>query len=106
MVEINERIVAEADDRGESLLVDEFLTLIEQYHSHDRPGIAWDTLEAYTDAMAGTDYGHGHDMEGVLDAVDERLTDDEYRVLPGVGAHAWLWTAPRDAYWSSLVRRW
>ena len=77
MVEINERIVAEADDRGESLLVDEFLTLIEQYHSHDRPGIAWETLEAYPDAMAGTDYGHGHDMEGVLDAVDERLTDGD-----------------------------
>ena len=79
MVEINERIVAEADDRGESLLVDEFLTLIEQYHSHDRPGIAWETLEAYTEAMGGTDYGHSHDMEGVLDAVDERLTDGEYR---------------------------
>ena len=79
VTEINERIVAEADDRGESLLVDEFLTLIEQYHSHDRPGIAWETLEAYTEAMGGTDYGHSHDMEGVLDAVDERLTDGEYR---------------------------
>ena len=42
----------------------------------------------------------------VVDDVDKRLTDDENRVLPGVGAHAWLWTAPRDAYWSSLVRRW
>lgn len=79
VTEINERIVAEADDRGESLLVDEFLTLIEQYHPHDRPGIAWETLEAYTEAMAGTDYGHSYDMEGVLDAVDERLTDGEYR---------------------------
>jgi hypothetical protein len=79
VTEINERIVAEADDRGESLLVDEFLTLIEQYHPHEHPGITWGTLEAYTDAMAGTDYGHSHDMEGVLDAVDDRLTDGEYR---------------------------
>ncbi|EMA49471.1 hypothetical protein [Halococcus thailandensis] len=79
VTEINERIVAEADDRGESLLVDEFLRLIEQYHTHERPGIAWATLEAYTEAMAGTDHGHSHDMEGVLDAIDDRLTDGEYR---------------------------
>ena len=38
--------------------------------------------------------------------VVEAILNDEHRVLPGVGAHAWLWTAPRDAYWSSLVRRW
>jgi hypothetical protein len=77
MTDINERIVAEADDRGESLLVDEFLALIEQYHPHDRPGIAWETIEAYTEAMEGTDYGHSHDMDGFLDTVDDRLVDGD-----------------------------
>jgi hypothetical protein len=77
MADINERIVAEADDRGGSLLVDEFVRLVEQYHPHDRPGIAWDTLEAYTEAMEGTDFGHSHDMDGFLDTVDDRLVDGD-----------------------------
>lgn len=77
MVDINERIVAEADDRGESLLIDEFLALIEQYHPHDRPGIAWETLEAYTEAMETTDYGHTYDMDGLLKTVEDRLLDGD-----------------------------
>lgn len=77
MADINERIVAEADDRGGSLLVDEFVRLVEQYHPHDRPGIAWETLETYTEAMEGTDFGHTHDMDGFLETVDDRLVDGD-----------------------------
>jgi hypothetical protein len=77
VTDINERIIAEADDRGGSLLVDEFLTLIEQYHPHDRPGIAWETLEAYTEAMESSDFGREHGMGGFLDTVDDRLIDGD-----------------------------
>jgi hypothetical protein len=77
MTDINERIVAEADDRGGALLVDDFLRLVEQYHPHDRPGIAWETLEAYTEAMEDSDFGHAHDMDGFLDTVEDRLIDGD-----------------------------
>jgi hypothetical protein len=84
VTDINERILTEADDRGGSLLADDFVRLVEQYHPHDRPGIAWDTLEAYTEALEGTDFGHTHEMDGFLDAVDEHLVDGDSKYTTDV----------------------
>jgi hypothetical protein len=75
MVDTNERILAEAVHRGESMVVDELVALIEQYHPHEQPGVAWETLEAYADALEDTELSF--DAEEFLDMVNEQLTDPD-----------------------------
>ena len=76
MVETDERIIAEAADRGETLVVDELVRLIEQYHPHDQPGIARETLEAYARRMEETTE-HEFNAEEFLETIDERLEDGD-----------------------------
>jgi hypothetical protein len=75
MVEVNERVLAEAVHRGDSLVVDELVRLIEQYHPHEQPGVTKETLKAYVRALEDTEQGQRFDADEVVDVVDERLTD-------------------------------
>ena len=75
MADLNDRIIQEAADEGESLLVDDFVRLVEQYHTHDRPGVAWETLEAYAHRLDDATAEDRFDADGVLDAIEGRITD-------------------------------
>ncbi len=76
MVELHDHIIEEFGHRGDSLLADEFLSLIEQYHSTDGPGVPWDVVEAYANAL---------DREGLsqlnsdvmLDRIEEKRRNSE-----------------------------
>ena len=74
MPDLDDDIVQEAAERGESLVIDDFVRLVEQFHSDEDPGVARDTLDAYARAVA--DERAGFDAEGVLRTVDDRVTDD------------------------------
>jgi hypothetical protein len=76
MVDRNDRIVRAAADEGESLLVDDFVRLIEQYHDNDRAGVARETLDAYARRLE--DERPDFDADAFLGAIDDRLTDDGY----------------------------
>ena len=52
MVQINDRVLTAATQRGQNLLNEEVVALIERYHPHEQPGISRETLEAYATALA------------------------------------------------------
>lgn len=74
MVEVDERVLAEATHRSQNLLMEELVKLIERYHSHEQPGVSQGTLEAYAQALE-EEPNYEFDAEAFLSTVDERLTD-------------------------------
>ena len=52
MVQINDRVLTAATQRGQNLLNEEVVALIERYHPHEQPGISREALEAYATALA------------------------------------------------------
>lgn len=74
MVEVDERVLAEAIQRSQNLLIEELVKLIERYHSHEQPGVSQETLEAYAQALE-EEPNYEFDTETFLSTVDERLTD-------------------------------
>lgn len=51
MVELNEHVLDEFGHRGDSLIAEEFLSLIERYHSSDGPGVDRSVVRAYAEAL-------------------------------------------------------
>ena len=76
MVQINDRVLTAATQRGQNLLNEEVVALIERYHPHEQPGISREALEAYATALANEPQ-YRFDVGEFLDAVDEQVTDVE-----------------------------
>jgi hypothetical protein len=53
---------------------EEVVELIERYHPHDQPGIAWPVLEAYATRLTD-DLGEQFDQEEFLEIIEARLVD-------------------------------
>jgi hypothetical protein len=100
MVQINDRVLTVATQRGQNLLNEEVVALIERYHPHERPGVSRETLEAYATALANEPQYH-FDVEEFLEAVDEQVIDVEtwagegmlYRVDDRLSAYPARWHA-------------
>ena len=76
MVQINDRVLTAATQRGQNLLNEEVVALIERYHPHEQPGISREALEAYATALANEPQ-YRFDVGEFFDAVDEQVTDVE-----------------------------
>ena len=76
MVDLNDRIIRAAADQGNTLLVDDLVRLVEQYHDHDGSGVSRETLDAYARRLG--DERDDFEADGFLGAVDDRLTDGGY----------------------------
>lgn len=51
MVELNDRVLDEFGHRGDSLIAEEFLSLIERHHPTDGPGVDRSLVRAYAEAL-------------------------------------------------------
>jgi hypothetical protein len=69
MVELNDHVLDEFGHRGDSLIVEEFLSLIERYHPTDGPGVDRSVVEAYAEALdeRGMSQLRSDDIEAALD---------------------------------------
>ncbi|HET7323143.1 MAG TPA: hypothetical protein VFJ06_02300 [Halococcus sp.] len=101
MTELNDHAVEELLNRGHELSAREFVALVERHHPTEEPGVSRETLRAYAEAVAEED--DEFDPEGMLDDIDERLTDIEvwteelYEVGEGrISAHAQEWHDDSD----------
>ena len=72
----DDRILTEATQRGQNLLNEEVVALVERYHYHEEPGISRETLKAYTTVLANEPQ-YRFDVEEFLHAVDEQIADSE-----------------------------
>ncbi|WP_254543134.1 hypothetical protein [Halomarina pelagica] len=75
MVDLNERVLDEAEHHGESLLPKEFLSLVERHHGDETPGVEPEVVEAYATALA--ERGVPAEDEALSSALDDRRTDSE-----------------------------
>lgn len=76
MPEVNESVVDEMTSRSQNLLLGEVLMLIERKHTHEEPGIARDTIDAYAQVF-GEDVAFEFDGDEFRTAIDDRVTDTE-----------------------------
>jgi len=82
MVERSDRVLDAFGHRGDALLVDEFLSLIERHHPTDGPGVDRAVVEAYAAAL--DERGMGQlDGDVVLERIDSKRTDSETWVDDG-----------------------
>jgi hypothetical protein len=72
--DLNEQVLTEVQNQRRTLLPREVVELIERYHPHDQPGIAWATLEAYA-ARFDDELGDEFETDEVLDAIEGQLVD-------------------------------
>ncbi|SEO43994.1 hypothetical protein SAMN04487948_102428 [Halogranum amylolyticum] len=73
MAEFNDHVLAEAGDRGEKLLVDDLVLLIERHDGGTGPGVAVDRVEAYAEKLAAQDAPVKPEKVGP--AIEERRID-------------------------------
>lgn len=96
MVELDERVLRTAGERGKYLLETEFVGIVERYHT-DSVGVEWPTLEAYADEIAADG---AIDADAFLEAVRSSATESE------------TWVDDDSVYWvsegrlSRYPRRW
>lgn len=77
MAEINQQVVADARQRGETLTSRELLLLIERYHRTTGPGVDRELIDAYDDAVADDEaipFTEGQFRE----EVDHHLGDEDW----------------------------
>lgn len=74
MTEYDERIVEETRQQRGNLQTEEFVGIVERYHSHERPGVARTTIDRYAAALAD-ERGVDFDREAFVAALDDGLTD-------------------------------
>lgn len=72
MVELQQSVLTEMDQRGRSMVVDELLALVERYHPSDGPGVPLDVVESYLAEMESRGFA---DASGLDDILQDRLTD-------------------------------
>ena len=70
MVELDDAVTDEIDHRGDSLVVDRLLPLVERGHDDGRPGIERELFETYLDYAAEPEYV---DADAVERQIDSRL---------------------------------
>lgn len=75
MTELNDHAIKEVLNRGHELSAREFVALVERHHSTEEPGVERETVADYAEAVAERD--GSFDPDGILDDIDERLTDIE-----------------------------
>ena len=74
MPDIDDTIVQEAAERGESFVIDDFVRLVEQFHPDGKPGVSRGVLDAY--ARAVEDERPKFDAAAVSRAIDDRVSED------------------------------
>lgn len=76
MVERSDRVLDALGHRGDALLADEFLSLIERHHPTDEQGVDWTVVEAYAAAL---DERGMSPLDGdvVLERIEAKRTDSE-----------------------------
>lgn len=75
MTELNDHAIEEVLNRGHELSAREFVALVERHHPTEEPGVERETLAEYAEALGERD--GAFDTDGMLDDIDERLTDIE-----------------------------
>lgn len=88
MSEFNEHVLEEAGSRGEKLLVDDLVLLIERYESKNGPGVAIDRVVAYGERLAEQNAPVKPDK--IRPAIDERLTDSDEWAGDAAASGTWF----------------
>ncbi|SFL00767.1 hypothetical protein SAMN04487950_1904 [Halogranum rubrum] len=88
MSQFNEHVLEEAGSRGEKLLVDDLVLLIERHEREGGPGVAIDRVEAYAEKLAAQDAPVKPDK--VRPAIEERLTDAETWSADAAASGTWF----------------
>jgi hypothetical protein len=75
--DLSERVLEEAADRGETLLVEDLIRLAERFDrgTDGTPGVAIERLEAYAAELSKS--GRLVDPDGVREAIDERAVESD-----------------------------
>lgn len=76
MVDTNEQVIAEAQQRGETLTERELVALIERYHRTEGPGVDRDLVEAYDTAVADEEIAPFAEGE-LQETLDRHLGDSD-----------------------------
>ncbi|WP_336034885.1 hypothetical protein [Halobacterium yunchengense] len=72
MPELADAVIEEAAERGQRLLVDEFVALVERHHEPDGAGVPRELVEAY---FAALEDERAVDVEVLRGAFEDELTD-------------------------------
>lgn len=88
MSEFNEHVLEEAGSRGEKLLVDDLVLLIERYDSGDGCGVAVERVEAYAEQLAAEDAPVKPDK--VRPAIEERRTESFHWAADAAASGTWF----------------
>lgn len=108
MSEFNEHVLEEAGSRGEKLVIDDLVLLIERYDGDDGPGVTIDRVEAYAERLAAQDAPVNPDK--VRPAIEERLTDAENWSTEAAASGTWFGSGTLyevgDDRVSTLPARW
>jgi hypothetical protein len=70
--ELKDAVMDEATDRGQKLLADEFVELLERHHETDDSGVRREVVEAYFDALEDE---RAVDVDGLRSAFEDEFTD-------------------------------
>jgi hypothetical protein len=73
---LSEQVLAAVGTERRTLLPREVVKLIERYHPHDQPGIAWSVLDAYATRLAD-DLRDQFDREEFLEDIEARLVETQ-----------------------------
>jgi hypothetical protein len=108
MSEFNEHVLEEAGSRGEKLVIDDLVLLIERYDGNDGPGVTIDRVEAYAERLAAQDAPIKPDK--IRPAIEERLTDAEGWSADAAASGTWFGSGTLyevgDGRVSTLPPRW
>lgn len=73
---LSEQVLEAIGSKRRTLLPREIVELVERYHPHDQPGIAWSVFEAYVTRLADV-LGDQFDPEEFLETIEARTVDTE-----------------------------
>jgi hypothetical protein len=88
MSELNEHVLEEAGSRGDKLIVNDLVVLIERYDGRDEPGVAVDRVVEYAERLAAQNAPV--QPEKVPAAIDERRSTAETWQADAAATGTWF----------------
>lgn len=88
MATFNEHVLEEAGRRGDKLLVDDLVDLIERYDRTDETGVSVDRVVAYAEQLETE--GAPIEPDKVEPAVEERLTETTHWTTDATASGSWF----------------
>lgn len=88
MVTFNEHVLEEAGRRGDKLLVDDLVNLIERYDRTGAPGVSVDRVVAYAEELEAE--GVSIQPDKVEPAIEERLTETDHWTTDATTSGSWF----------------